>query len=197
MLVKPECISALKLRASSALGLASGQSPACGEQLRQVFADGEGVPDGEDSVLQHRHLARRGVLQHLFLEPRYVQGDAGLGEGNAGMLEDEPGPQGPGGIGLVADDESQRFQVSPPLWLQRLTAHVRMTLAHGGTLLFKLQTGKEHIRMQAVIGVLHLPRQVIHTHETAKPELQMPCQGPVAYVTQTQLANAEHLPGQR
>ena len=75
------------------------------EPLRQIFADGQAVPDRQVAVLQRRDLAAGGDGADLVRRPVPAQADQKLLEGLAGAPERQPRPQGPGGPGLGADDE--------------------------------------------------------------------------------------------
>ncbi len=76
--------------------------------LRQPFDDGDRVPDHGIAVPQDRHLAggRREFVALAALVPiRIEHRDGDLLERKARLLHRQPAPQGPRGIGLVADDE--------------------------------------------------------------------------------------------
>ncbi|PAV74846.1 hypothetical protein WR25_20149 [Diploscapter pachys] len=74
----------------------------------EIVDDGETVPHHRVAIPQDRHLARRGREFGAFAAAipfGVVQRHDDLFEGEAGLLGGEPAPQGPAGIGLVADDE--------------------------------------------------------------------------------------------
>jgi hypothetical protein len=75
----------------------------------QVFGDGQGVPDGQVTIDQHRHLAcgrdagDRGLELRVGVEA--VEAREHFLERNARLAQQHPGAHGPGGVVLVADVE--------------------------------------------------------------------------------------------
>ena len=75
------------------------------EAIRGVFDDRDRFPDREFTVDENRHPPGRRMTQDRGLGLRLVERDDDLVERNGELLEQEPGPERPGRIELVADDE--------------------------------------------------------------------------------------------
>ncbi len=81
------------------------RGPNAGMPLGQVFQDRERIPDVRLAVHQDGHLAGRRMLEDLLLAARPVERHAQLAERDAEHLHRQPGPQRPGRVVLVADDQ--------------------------------------------------------------------------------------------
>src|SRR5690606_13076363 len=65
------------------------------------------LPDGDAAVLEDRHFAARRMLQDAGARIRLAQWDTDLLEGDAHLLQSQPGPERPGRVILVGDDEGE------------------------------------------------------------------------------------------
>src|SRR5689334_10219945 len=92
--------------------LAPGGPAAAGE-FADVFTDGQRIPDHEGAVLEHRHAPRGAQDGQVARELGRTQRNQPFVERQAEMLEQDPGPQGPRRIVLVADRQQQITHARP------------------------------------------------------------------------------------
>ena len=126
--LKPECISAQTLRARARALASWGHKLLVRKFLGDVFGDRQRVPHREAVVHQHRHPPDGAHGLDGLLEGRVrvegIEAHHDLLERDARLLEQHPGPHGPGRVVLVADIELEHA-VSPE-YLRMLPAPARL-----------------------------------------------------------------------
>ena len=103
----PACISALTAAGERARRRVFRPQLEGRERFGEVFADRQALPYHDVAMAQRRHPPGRRVFQDRLAAGRLIERDHHLVEVDRGALQDEPRPQRPRGVVLVAEIDRQ------------------------------------------------------------------------------------------